>query len=106
MRRMKRSWPSGLLDAAVRGSGLPNAAVLRPVDTDGSRGKSSRFGACRPLRGAGGAGSGFNFSRSLLSAAADGHVAELSTAGSAGGDGADQPEHRADEHLGGAVACR
>jgi serine phosphatase RsbU (regulator of sigma subunit)/pSer/pThr/pTyr-binding forkhead associated (FHA) protein len=71
-----------LLDAAVRGSGLPNAAVLRPVDTAGR----VEILASRLPATIDGDGGGFNFSRSLLNAAADGHPAELSTAGSAGGD--------------------
>jgi hypothetical protein len=64
-----------LIDAAVRGTALPNATVLRPLDTSGKL----QIVACRL------AGSGephdSSFSRTLIAAAMDGAVAELSAAG-------------------------
>lgn len=70
-----------LIDAAVRGSGLPNAAVLRPVDTGGRvEVLASRLAAGNAAADAGG---GFAFSRSLLAAAADGRVAQIEAGGAA-----------------------
>jgi serine phosphatase RsbU (regulator of sigma subunit) len=58
-----------VMDAACRGTGLPNAAVLRPLDAEGrieiiaTRGEAARSGPA--------------FSRSLLAAASNGNVAEF-----------------------------
>jgi serine phosphatase RsbU (regulator of sigma subunit) len=60
-----------MLDAAVRGTALPNAAVLRPVDAAGR----VEIMACR--RGPGGGGMAM-YSRALLAEASKGMVAELS----------------------------
>lgn len=60
-----------MLDAAVRGTGLPNAAVLRPVDAGG------RVEIMASRRGPGGGGMAM-YSRSLLAEASKGVVAELS----------------------------
>jgi serine phosphatase RsbU (regulator of sigma subunit) len=65
-----------LLDAACRGSGLPNAAVVRPINDAGE----IEVIASRP-RGTG----NLTCSRSLLAAAASGEVAEFSP--HHGGDG-------------------
>src|SRR5207248_276579 len=60
-----------VMDIATRGTGLPNAAMLRPLDAAGrievmgTRSPSAR----EPIR---------QFSRSLLAAAGAGNVAELS----------------------------
>jgi len=70
-----------LIDTAVRGSGLPNAAVLRPVDTSG---RVEILASRLPGSDSGGGSSAFTFSRSLLNAAADGHVAEITTAAHGG----------------------
>jgi serine phosphatase RsbU (regulator of sigma subunit) len=60
-----------ILDAGLKGTGLNNAAVLKPVDANGRIDViASRF--------AGDAGSGATFSRSLIVAASSGQVAELS----------------------------
>lgn len=59
-----------LLDAAIRGTGLPNAAMLRPVDAQGQ----IEVIAARMHPTSGGA----MYSRSLLAAASTGIVAELS----------------------------
>jgi phosphoserine phosphatase RsbU/P len=68
-----------LIDAAVRGTGLMNAAVLRPIDQHGHYDIiGSRLGPNVERAGPGG------FSQSLLSAAASGNVAEIS--GGVGGD--------------------
>lgn len=75
-----------VMDAACRGTGLCNAALLRPVDTGGrveviaSNFASTSGAAGRPegLPGAGPEG----FSRSHIAAAAQGHVAEISAAAS------------------------
>ncbi len=64
-----------LIDSAVRGSGLPNAAVLRPTDTAGH----VEILASRLPTSADGAR--FTFSRSLLAAAADGYAAEITGVG-------------------------
>jgi serine phosphatase RsbU (regulator of sigma subunit) len=62
-----------LLDAAMRGAGLSNAALLRPMDTQGNVAvvaqRASRAGAAATVR----------FSRSLIAAAANGAVAEISS---------------------------
>jgi serine phosphatase RsbU (regulator of sigma subunit) len=62
-----------LLEIASRGTGLPNAAVLRALDSDGHveiiTERSGRLDS-----------DGTRFSRSLLAAAAQGEVAELSAA--------------------------
>lgn len=70
-----------LIDAATRATGMPNAAVLRPVDASGRvqivasqfRAASSGAGvrANEPIR----------FSRSLLMAASNGQVAEIAAGG-------------------------
>lgn len=83
-----------VMDAACRGTGLCNAALLRPVDTAGRvEVIASNFGApsgsdLGASAGAGAAGIGGaappGFSRSLIAAAAQGHVAEIST--TAGGN--------------------
>jgi sigma-B regulation protein RsbU (phosphoserine phosphatase) len=75
-----------VMDAACRGTGLCNAALLRPVDIGGRvEVIASNFGAAGESDVAGGAGAGpAGFSRSLIAAAAQGHVAEISTA--AGGN--------------------
>ena len=82
-----------VMDAACRGTGLCNAALLRPVDTGGRvEVIASNFGgavlgpdAASRARGGGMIGGGpLEFSRSLIAAAAQGHVAELST--TAGGN--------------------
>jgi serine phosphatase RsbU (regulator of sigma subunit) len=67
-----------VLDAAIRGTGLQNAALLRPVDGEGR----VAIVASRFLQGAD--AQGITFSRSLISAAARGHVAEIAPGG--GGD--------------------
>lgn len=64
-----------LIEAAVRGTGLPNATVLRPLDADGRL----QIIACR-LSGTG-EPLDSSFSRTLIAAAMDGAVAELSAAG-------------------------
>lgn len=62
-----------VIDAAVRGTGLMNVAMLKPVDNQGRYEViSSRLG---PAAERGGPSS---FSRSLLQAAASGNVAEIS----------------------------
>jgi serine phosphatase RsbU (regulator of sigma subunit) len=68
-----------LMDVACRGTGLPNAAVLRALDASGRlQVLSSRVGpSLHP--DAGGSG-GALFSRSLLAAASQGAVAEISSA--------------------------
>lgn len=61
-----------LIDVAIRGTGLVNAALLRPVDNHGHYEViASRLGAMAERAGPA------SFSRSLLSAAARGQVAEL-----------------------------
>jgi serine phosphatase RsbU (regulator of sigma subunit) len=61
-----------LIDVAIRGTGLVNAALLRPVDNLGHYEViASRLGAMAERAGPA------SFSRSLLSAAAGGQVAEL-----------------------------
>ena len=62
-----------LIDAATRGTGLPNAAVLRPLDADGHL----NIIAARNADADGDAPRGY--SRSLLTAASEGFVAELQT---------------------------
>jgi serine phosphatase RsbU (regulator of sigma subunit) len=71
-----------VMDAALRGTGLTNAAMLRPVDTAG------RFEiiASKISASAATANSGVTFSRSLINAAAQGQVAELSSNAIAQGD--------------------
>jgi serine phosphatase RsbU (regulator of sigma subunit) len=64
-----------VLDSAIRGTGLPNAALLRPVDAEGSvEVLASRLPskAAEPRD--------VTFSRSLIAAAAQGVVAELNRA--------------------------
>lgn len=72
-----------VMDAACRGTGLCNAALLRPVDTSGRvEVIASNFGAAAGKSDAAGGGGGSGpagFSRSLIAAAAQGHVAEIST---------------------------
>lgn len=64
-----------LLDAASRGSGMPNVALLRPVDATGRieviLAKTGNFRAGQAV-----------YSRSLLRAASTGHVAEFTGGGS------------------------
>lgn len=70
-----------LIDAALRATGMPNAAVLRPVDASGRvQIIASQF---RAQGGAGGGGGRepIRFSRSLLAAAANGQVAEIAAGG-------------------------
>jgi len=63
-----------LIDAAMRGTGMTHAAVLRPVDATGRvQVIASRF----PRAGGASAPDPTRFSRSLLNAAASGQVAEL-----------------------------
>jgi serine phosphatase RsbU (regulator of sigma subunit) len=71
-----------VMDAALRGTGLTNAAMLRPVDTAG------RFEiiASKLSSGAAAASTGVTFSRSLINAAAQGQVAELSSNAISQGD--------------------
>ena len=72
-----------LMDAALRGSGLTNAAFLRAVDPHGRyEVVAARFGASTPA-----ADGEVRFSQSLIRAAAGGQAAELSSS-SSGGDGA------------------
>jgi serine phosphatase RsbU (regulator of sigma subunit) len=61
-----------VMDVAIRGTGLPNAAVLRPLD---SQGRVEVIGSRIPEN------IEERFSRSLLTAAANGQVAQLSSAG-------------------------
>lgn len=64
-----------LMDAALVGSGLTNAAVLRPTDADGHYEViASRFANA-------GSGEPIRFSQSLIEAAAQGQAAELSGGG-------------------------
>ena len=58
-----------LLEKACQGSGMPNAALLRPLN---DAGRYEVIAARGPL------GEELNFSRSLLSAASSGNIAELS----------------------------
>ena len=65
-----------LIDAALRGSGMHNAAVVRPADGKGSYDVvASRFAGDQPL----------SFSRSLLDAASNGEATELAAANAGGG---------------------
>lgn len=66
----ERALADATIDLAMRGTGLSNAALLRPVDAAGGVDViASRFAdAASPV----------SFSRSLLAAAIDGHVAEIS----------------------------
>ena len=64
-----------VMDAACRGTGLATAAVLRPVDA-GGRVEVVAHNTGSP---------GFGYSRSLLAAAAQGRVAELSGGPGSGG---------------------
>jgi serine phosphatase RsbU (regulator of sigma subunit) len=67
-----------LMDVACRGTGLPNAAVLRALDASGRlQVLSSRIGPSLHPEGGGGRAL---FSRSLLAAASQGAVAEISSA--------------------------
>jgi serine phosphatase RsbU (regulator of sigma subunit) len=82
----ERQLAERVMDAACRGTGLCNAALLRPVDTAGrveviasNMGDSGSAGASAD------APTSVGFSRSLIAAAANGHVAELS-GGSGGGN--------------------
>lgn len=65
-----------VMDAAIRGTGLTNAVVLKPVD-----GQAFEVIGSRISREA--EGSAAQFSRSLIQSASEGHVAEIS-AGSGG----------------------
>src|SRR5262249_15133656 len=64
-----------LIDAACRGSGLPNAAVVRKIDAE----SEIEVLAARPDAGS------LSYSRSLLAAASSGQLAEFTPTG--GGDG-------------------
>ena len=83
----ERQLAERVMDAACRGTGLCNAALLRPVDTSGRvEVIASNFGATTDAPGGSGGGPGSagrdvhgGFSRSLITAAAQGHVAEIST---------------------------
>jgi len=74
----ERALADAVLDAAVRGTGLPNAALLRPLDAAGTvevvaarrEGSTGAADVASPV-----------FSRSLLAAASRGVVAELSGPG-------------------------
>lgn len=61
-----------LMDAAVRGTGLPNAAVLRPLDAGG---RLEIIASRQSIRG----DSAPAFSRSLIAAASQGEVVELNS---------------------------
>ncbi len=61
-----------MLEAAVRGTGLPNGAVLRPLDAEG------RVEVVASRRSSAGDKQGAAYSRALLAAASGGVVAELS----------------------------
>jgi serine phosphatase RsbU (regulator of sigma subunit) len=61
-----------LMESAVRGTGLPNAALLRPLDAVG------RFEILASRQASVAEGAEASFSRTLISAAAGGQVAELS----------------------------
>jgi phosphoserine phosphatase RsbU/P len=69
----EKSLAQVLLDSAVRGTGLPNAVLLRPVDSSGlieiiaSKVETTAHGAA--------------YSRALIAAAENGNVAELADAG-------------------------
>ena len=72
------------MDAACRGTGLSNAAMLRPIDaSDGQIEVISSRVASNPGAGSksGSSSSSFSFSRSLINAASHGVVAEISTTG-------------------------
>ena len=75
-----------IMDAAVRGTGLSNAAMLRPVDSAGhfeiiaSRISPTATAAAQR------AGAAASYSRSLINAASQGVVAELSGGGAMMGD--------------------
>lgn len=75
-----------LMDAALRGTGLNNAAMLRPIDTAGHVEVIATRQTTQVNR-PGGTG-GATYSRSLLAAASAGQVAELS--GGAMGDNVSQ----------------
>jgi phosphoserine phosphatase RsbU/P len=90
-----------VIDAACRGTGLQNAAMLRPTDAIGhfeviaSRGPGAAIGAAGALGSMGGTpmrpaspatGGIMTFSRSLLAAAASGNVAELQGGIASSGD--------------------
>lgn len=74
-----------LIDAAVRGTGMQNAALLRPIDSAGGveviLAKFAAPAASPPQ----GAEAGASFSRSLIAAASQGVVAELGGSGAIGG---------------------
>ncbi|MCY2951819.1 MAG: SpoIIE family protein phosphatase [Planctomycetota bacterium] len=61
-----------MLEAAIRGTGLPNGAVLRPLDAEG------RVEVVASRRSTRGGKEGAAYSRALLAAASGGVVAELS----------------------------
>ncbi|MGH7179024.1 MAG: SpoIIE family protein phosphatase [Tepidisphaeraceae bacterium] len=72
-----------LMDAAVRGTGLQNAALLRPIDTAGQ----VEIIAARMPQGAPDSSTGTGvYSRSLLATASAGNVAEISTLASGGNE--------------------
>jgi serine phosphatase RsbU (regulator of sigma subunit) len=74
-----------VMDAACRGTGLCNAALLRPVDTAGRVEVIASNFAAKADAAQHDARTPTGFSRSLIAAAANGNVAELSGGAAAGG---------------------
>ena len=72
------------------GTGLANAAVLRPLDAGGERGGRFEVVASTAPAGGDGEAAGFAFSRSLLEAARSGRVAEVRAEDTAIADAAGQ----------------
>jgi serine phosphatase RsbU (regulator of sigma subunit) len=75
-----------IMDAAVRGTGLSNAAMLRPVDAAGHFEIIASRISPTAQAAAERAGAATSFSRSLINAASQGVVAELSGSGAMLGD--------------------
>ena len=75
-----------IMDAAVRGTGLTNAAMLRPVDAAGHFEIIASRISPTAQAAAERAGAATSFSRSLINAASQGVVAELSGGGAMLGD--------------------
>ena len=75
-----------IMDAAVRGTGLTNAAMLRPVDAAGHFEIIASRISPTAQAAAERAGAATSFSRSLINAASQGVVAELSGSGAMLGD--------------------
>ena len=75
-----------IMDAAVRGTGLTNAAMLRPVDAAGHFEIIASRISPTAQAAAERAGAASSFSRSLINAASQGVVAELSGGGAMLGD--------------------